>query len=120
MTSILRTLAAHQGSLGQYAAAERSVLLFLQGSGGEMSMRELVDRVRAYSPHMTDLDIKRAVWRLIRKGELELSPERRLSARRQQRVDIDEENNACSFVQVLSNEATPSQEQQFQTAKGAA
>jgi hypothetical protein len=120
MSSILRTLPAYTGGLGQHAAAQKAVLLCLQDNKSEMSPRELVDRVRTNSPHLKDLDIKRAVWRLIKEGELEFSPGRRLTARRERRVDADEEEDVSPFIVAVSGEAAPSPEQQFQTAKGAA
>jgi hypothetical protein len=59
---------------------EEAILLVLQSSSGELSPRELVAGVRARLLRCTDIDVKRAVWRLIEQGNIRLSSDQLLSA----------------------------------------
>lgn len=61
---------------------EGKVLSCLRNGRRELSPEELVDAVLAASPHLTDVEVKRAVWYLISKGRVQLSPEQQLSSGR--------------------------------------
>jgi hypothetical protein len=61
------------------ATAENRVLNVLKGGGEEMMPSELVRRVQAEFPDLSDIDVKRAIWNLIASSRIYLSPEQLLS-----------------------------------------
>ncbi|MFZ1006284.1 MAG: hypothetical protein WAN65_05580 [Candidatus Sulfotelmatobacter sp.] len=62
--------------------AEAAVLASLRNGTPEISPRDLVAKVARASLGITEIDVRRAIWRLISGGEVRLSPRQRLSAAR--------------------------------------
>jgi hypothetical protein len=71
----LESLNEHLGiELKDEDPAEKEVLAAFYDKR-ELSPSELVQRVITNTSQLTDIDIKRAVWHLIAKGEIRLSAE---------------------------------------------
>jgi hypothetical protein len=67
-------------SISDSDSPEACVLRYLRNSRGELSPLDLLDQVHAISPRLSDVDIKRAVWRLMKEGDVIFSPRQRLRA----------------------------------------
>jgi hypothetical protein len=67
-------------AISKHQSTSVEALILRSLDSGPLSPRELVARVLARSPKCTDIEVKRAVWRLIQQREILLSHNQMLSA----------------------------------------